>query len=84
MINRFFFLRERYLNAVCTLGVTDTINKDVLFRVLRTRLDLLAVFSWIVAFTMDSSDEQLDFFLADEDKKQWQVQMALMVCRRYI
>ena len=67
------FDRERYLSATCTLDMIDDVSQDALFRVLRQRLGYINVLPYIVAFNQKTADEQLNFMLADDDRKQWQV-----------
>jgi len=64
--------RERYLSATCTLDIIDAVSQDALFRVLRQRLGYINVLPYIVAFNQRTADEQLNFMLADDDRKQWQ------------
>jgi len=64
--------RERYLSATCTSDLTDSVSQDALFRVLRQRLGYINVLPYIVAFNQRTADEQLNFMLADDDRKQWQ------------
>ena len=51
----------------------DDVSQDALFRVLRQRLGYINVLPYIVAFNQRTADEQLNFMLADDDRKQWQV-----------
>ena len=51
----------------------DDVSQDALFRVLRQRLGYINVLPYIVAFNQKTADEQLNFMLADDDRKQWQV-----------
>ena len=46
-----------------------------MFRVLRQRLGYINVLPYIVAFNQRTADEQLNFILADDDRKQWQVSL---------
>jgi len=64
--------RERYLSATCTSDIIDSVSQDALFRVLRQRLGFINVLPYIVAFNQRTADEQLNFMLADDDRKQWQ------------
>ena len=48
-------------------------SQDALFRVLRQRLGYINVLPYIIAFNQRTADEQLNFMLADDDRKQWQV-----------
>ena len=55
----------------------DSVSQDALFRVLRQRLGYINVLPYIVAFNQTTADEQLNFILADDDRKQWQVSLSI-------
>ena len=42
-------------------------------RVMRELIMYAKLLSYIFAFNLKNSEEQLEFMLANEDKKQWQV-----------
>ena len=70
--------RERYLSATCTSDIIDSVSQDALFRVLRQRLGFINVLPYIVAFNQRTADQQLDFILADDDRKQWEVPILFL------
>ena len=57
------------------MDIIDAVSQDALFRVLRQRLGYINVLPYIVAFNQRTADEQLNFILADDDRKQWQVSL---------
>ena len=57
----------------------DSVSHDALFRVLRQRLGYINVLPYIVAFNQNTADEQLNFILADDDRKQWQVTLYTFI-----
>ena len=64
------------------MDIIDAVSQDALFRVLRQRLGYINVLPYIVAFNQRTADEQLNFMLADDDRKQWQVSLnsTISIC----
>ena len=68
-------LSERYMSATCTFDMINHLQKESVMRVMRERIMYAKLLPYIFAFNLKNSEEQLEFMLANEDRKQWQVKI---------
>ena len=61
------------MSATCTFDMINHLQKESVMRALRERIMFAKLLPYIFAFNLKNSEEQLDFMLANEDRKQWQV-----------
>ena len=57
------------MSATCTFDMINHLQKESVMRVLRERIMYAKILPFLVAFNLKNSEEQLDFKLADGDRK---------------
>ena len=57
------------MSATCTFDMIKHLQKESVMRVLRERIMYAKILPFLVAFNLKTSEEQLDFKLADGDRK---------------
>ena len=62
---------KRYISATCTYDRINHLQKESVMRLLRERIIYAKLLPYIFAFNLKNSEEQLEFMLANEDRKQW-------------
>jgi len=62
--------KERYVSCVCAMELTDTLAKDVLLRVLRERIEMTGLLTWLTIFNLEPHQVP-HFVLSEADKRQW-------------
>ena len=67
-----FFSRHRYISAACSMAILKDVPQEVLFRVLIDRINIVTLLPWMRATNVAPGD-QLNFMMAGNDKKQWEV-----------
>jgi len=69
MGNRQF--RERYLDFICSLDIGDELPTQTLYQLFKRNLSKAEMLTYVHVFNMNEAEEQLDFVLGSQDKKQW-------------
>ena len=66
------FRRQRYISATCGMALLRDVPQEVMFRVLIERINIVAFLPWLRAAAV-ANENQLDFVMAGNDRRQWQV-----------
>ena len=77
-----FFGRQRYISATCGMALLRDVPQEVMFRVLIERINIVTFLPWLRAAAVPN-ENQLDFVMAGNDRKQWQVVLVhlhLLLC----
>ena len=64
---------ELHMSITCSFDMINHLQKESVMRVMRELIMYAKLLSYIFAFNLKNSEEQLEFMLANEDKKQFQV-----------
>ena len=64
--------RQRYISATCGMAILRDVQWEVMFRVLIERINIVDLLPWLRA-TAVPRENQLDFMMAGNDVKQWEV-----------
>ena len=71
----YFLSRHRYISATCSMAILKDVPQEVLFRVLIDRINIVTLLPWLRA-TNAAPGDQLNFMMAGNDKKQWEVSLS--------
>ena len=61
------------MSATCTFDMINHLQKESVMRMMQERIMKAKLLPYICAFNLKNSEEQLEFMLANKDRKQWQV-----------
>ena len=72
-LNELGIFRERYLDFICSLDISDELPTQTLYQLFKQNLSKAEMLTYVHVFNMNDAEEQLDFVLGSQDKKQWMV-----------
>ena len=77
----FLLFRHRYISAACGMAILKEVPQEVMIRVLFDRINIVNLLPWLRSAVVPKQD-QLDFMMAGNDKKQWEVNRCFTISLR--